>query len=291
MLQDKAVIVTGAAQGLGRAFALAAAADGARVLACDIDGPGARETATLITAAGGEADAFCGSVGEWEAAEALVQQCVRRFGAVDGLVNNAARFVTGPAPEETEERLVSLVNTNVLGPLYCGTHALRAMRERGRGGAIVNITSAARAGRRNMSLYAATKGAVASLTYAWALEASDYGVRVNALAPRAMTQMTLQGSDSPPDHAPPEHVAPVVVFLLSDRAGEVNGQVVHFDGRGLALAASPQLVQSVSRPEPWTAEQVAESFSSALVAQLQPVGWTGGAVSGRPAVTRAPAPS
>jgi hypothetical protein len=173
----------------------------------------------------------------------------------------------------------------VLGTMFCGTHALRAMRERNRG-AIVNITSTARAGRRNMSVYAATKGAVASLTYAWALEASEYGVHVNAVAPRALTAMTHQGTDSAPDHAPPEHVAPVVVFLLSDLAAEITGQVAHFDGRGLALGVAPGLTEAVYHPEPWSAAQVSESFAGRLRSERQPVGWTGGAVDGGPAMSR-----
>lgn len=284
MLDGKAVIVTGAAQGLGRAFAMAAAAAGARVLVVDIDADGARDTQDAIAAAGGEASVFAGSVEDWDAAGEMVAGCVRRFGSLDGLVNNAALFTTGPAPEETPERMRSLVGVNILGVIYCGSRALRAMRDGGRGGAIVNITSAARVGRRDMSLYAATKGAVASLTYAWALEAPDYGVRVNALAPRALTRMTLQGRDSAPDHAPPEHVAPAVVFLLSERAAAVNGQIVHFDGRGLAVAEAPGLVADTRRPEPWTAEQVAEAFERELEGHLQPVGWTGGAVTGRPAI-------
>jgi NAD(P)-dependent dehydrogenase (short-subunit alcohol dehydrogenase family) len=287
MLEGKAVIVTGAAQGLGRAVAIAAASAGARVLVSDVDGDGARETVNAIVTGGGGADAFVASVAEWDAAAALVARCAQRFGSVDGLVNNAALFTTGPATEETPERMQSLVSVNVLGAMYCGTHALRAMRDRGHGGAIVNVTSAARAGRRNMGLYAATKGAVASLSYAWALEAADYAVRVNALAPRALTRMTLQGSDSPPDHSPPEHVAPVVVFLLSDRAATVTGQIVHFDGRGLALAQAPGLAVSLRRPEPWTPEQIAASFEATLLERLEPVGWTGGAVSGRPVI---PAP-
>jgi NAD(P)-dependent dehydrogenase (short-subunit alcohol dehydrogenase family) len=260
------------------------------VLVSDIDGDGARATVRAIAATGGEADAFVASVADWDAAEALVARCSERFGPVDGLVNNAALFTTGPATDETPERMQSLVSVNVLGAMYCGTHALRALRERGDGGAIVNVTSAARAGRRSMGLYAATKGAVASLTYAWALEAAEYAVRVNALAPRALTRMTLQGSDSPPDHAPPEHVAPVVVYLLSDRAASVTGQVVHFDGRGLALAQAPGLAAIVERPEPWTPEQIAASFDDALLERLQPVGWTGGAVSGRPAALSRPGP-
>jgi NAD(P)-dependent dehydrogenase (short-subunit alcohol dehydrogenase family) len=288
VLNNKALIITGAGQGLGRAFAHAAARSGARVVVADIDRDGAERTVAEIADAGGEAQAFVGSVADWDGAADLVEQCMTRFGSVDGLVNNAGLYVTGPAPDETPERLRSLVDTNVLGPLYVGTHVLRAMREHGRGGAIVNVTSAARAGRRNMSLYAATKGAVASLTYAWALESIEYGVRVNALAPRAMTRMILQGSDSPPDHAPPEHVAPVVVFLLSDAAADVNGQVVHFDGRGLALAAAPQLEATATRPEPWTPEQIAEAFTADLSGHLQPVGWTGGAVSGRPAMPTTP---
>ncbi len=285
MLEGKAVIVTGSAQGLGRAFAVGAATAGAQVLVADIDAAGAAGTVALIEAAGGEAAPFAGSVADWDAAGAMVAACRERFGSVDGLVNDAAVFVTGPADEETPERMRALVDVNVLGVLYSGVHALRAMRAQGRGGAIVNLTSAARAGRRRMSVYAATKGAVASVTYAWALDGAEFGVRVNAVAPRALTSMTLQGSDSPPDHAPPEHVAPVVVYLLSDLAAGVNGQIVHFDGRGLALAGAPGLVGDAVRPEPWSVEDVAEVFAGELRAVAQPVGWTGGAVSGRPAIS------
>jgi NAD(P)-dependent dehydrogenase (short-subunit alcohol dehydrogenase family) len=288
MLRGKTVIVTGAAQGLGRAFAQAAAAHGAKIVIGDIDQAGADETAALIEAGGGEADVLCGSIGEWDFAQALVKRCLERFGSIDGLVNNAASFHVGPAPDETEDGLRAMVQTNVLGTMFCGTHALRAMRGQNAGGAIVNVTSTARAGRRDMSVYAATKGAVASLTYAWALEAVEYRARVNAVAPRALTSMTRQGSDSAPDHAPPESVAPVVVFLLSDAAANVTGQIVHFDGRGLALGVAPGLTEAVHHPEPWGVEQIAQSFAGPLRDQRQPVGWTGGAVDGGPAM---PVPS
>jgi NAD(P)-dependent dehydrogenase (short-subunit alcohol dehydrogenase family) len=285
MLDGKAVIVTGAAQGLGRAFAVGAAQAGARVLVADIDASGAQETAALIAAAGGEASPFIGSVADWEAAAAMVATCQERFGSLDGLVNDAALFVTGPAEAETPERIRALVEVNVHGVLFSGVHALRAMRAQGRGGSIVNLTSAARAGRRQMSVYAATKGAVASVTYAWALEGAEFGVRVNALAPRALTNMTLMGTDSPPDHAPPEHVAPLVTYLLSDQAHAVNGQIIHFDGRGLAIAAAPGLAAAAVRPEPWSVADVGDVLAGELRAAAQPIGWTGGAVSGRPAVS------
>jgi len=288
MLNGRAVIVTGAAHGLGRAIAIAAARAGAGVLAADIDAEAVADTARAIAEAGGNAEPFVGSVADWDTAAALVARCRERFGSVDGLVNDAALFTIGPAHEETPERILALVGVNVLGVMYCGIHALRAMRDQGRCGSIVNLTSAARAGRRQMSVYAATKGAVASVTYAWALEGADCGIRVNALAPRALTRMTAQGTDSPPDHAPPEHVAPVAVFLLSDRAGELNGQIVHFDGRGLALARAPELVAGATRPAPWTPGLIADVFDAELREALQPVGWTGGAVTGRPAIETSP---
>ena len=285
MLEGKVVLITGAAHGLGLAYALAAGGAGAAVVAMDVDEEHLDETVSGVRSAGGTCEPFVGSVDEWDVAAAAVDLAVRRFGRLDGLVNNAAIFNTGLATAETEERLRNIVHVNILGVLYVGTHALRVMSEQG-SGSIVNVTSAARGGREQMSAYGATKGAVVSATYSWALEAREHGVRVNAVAPRALTRMISQGRASS-GHLPPQAVAPLVVFLLSDAAVGIQGQVVHFDGERLALATAPRWVARVSHTGAWTAEAIAEAFDTRLRDELQPVGWPGGAVSDESAASLA----
>ena len=149
-----------------------------------------------------------------------------------------------------------LVRTNVIGVMACGTFALRRMVSQG-SGAIVNITSGAHFGIPHMSVYGATKGAVASLTYTWSMEAAGSGVRVNAVSPLARTRMgeataefyrrhnlgTIDSSGSPD----PEVNAPAVVFLLSDAASAINGQIVRIEGQNLAVVAHPAVREPVLR--------------------------------------------
>ncbi|NDH53922.1 MAG: SDR family NAD(P)-dependent oxidoreductase [Betaproteobacteria bacterium] len=181
-LEGQAVVITGAARGLGAAYARLAAAEGARVVVNDIDAAGAEAVAAQICSAGGEACASGANIARWDHAAALVQLCVDRYGAIDGLVNNAALFRMARPEEEEAEAVRALIEVNVLGTLHCGVHALRHMLLRRRG-SIVNITSGAQAGSSLQGAYGASKGAVASLTYSWALDCAASGVRVNAFAP------------------------------------------------------------------------------------------------------------
>jgi hypothetical protein len=146
-----------------------------------------------------------------------------------------------------------------------------------------------------MSLYAATKGAVASLTYAWAAETAGTGVRVNGLSPFAighMTEMTdryliARGLADAPFNAPPaEANAPVVAFLLSDRAAGVHGQIVRIDGGRLSLMTHPAITVPVLHRASWSFEDVDRAFRDVLAARQSPVGlaW------GEPAVSTPPDP-
>lgn len=157
ILKGKAVIVTGAGTGLGRAYAQHAAGEGAQVVVNDLDEQGVAIVVDEITQAGGSAVAGAGSVSSWDDAAALVATCQRTFGRVDGLVNNAGVIRIGSPWEADEQGIRALVETNIMGATFVGVHALRVMVEQGFG-AIVNNMSSAQLGLINMAVYGATKG-------------------------------------------------------------------------------------------------------------------------------------
>lgn len=277
-LMGKAVVVTGAGRGLGAAYARLAARHGAAVVVNDIDVTYAEAVAEQIRAEGGRAVADGSDIATWSGAGAVVDRCLREFGAIDGLVNNAGIFHLAHPSEEDPEQFRKVVTVNLLGTAYCGLHAIRAMLERGRG-SVVNVTSGAQTGSAAMGAYGASKGAVASLTYCWAADLAGTGVRVNAVSPNAHTRMAEAYERYLGERArgqnigkSPEVNAPAVVYLLSDASAALNGQVVRIDGDELAVMSHPAIVgEGVRHPE-WTVERVAEAFAGELGARLQPIG-------------------
>jgi NAD(P)-dependent dehydrogenase (short-subunit alcohol dehydrogenase family) len=272
-LEGKAVLVTGAGRGIGAAIARDAAAAGARVLVNDLD---AGLAETLAAEIGGLADGA--DVRDPDAAERMVARCVEAFGRIDGLVNNAGIFGVARLEDETAERLQAILAVNVIGVFNCARAAVRRMYAQG-GGSIVNVVSGAQAGIELMSAYGASKGALAAMTYAWAIEAAPTGVRVNAVSPRGATRLTEVLDDHrrkkglPPGTSPaPESNAPVVTYLLSDAAAGVNGQVVRIDGRGLSLMTHPAVAAPVLDRDDWSFEAVAAAFEGELARRQQPLG-------------------
>lgn len=249
-LTGKSVIVTGAGNGLGRAYAIEIARQGASLVLNDVDAARAAEVASEVAEIGSRAEVVAGSVADWSVAERLVQTCTDAYGAVDGLVNNAGLLRNALPWEEDEASLRRVVEVNVLGSMFCGVNALRQMARQG-SGAVVGITSGTLAGSAGLATYGTTKGAVASMIYGWSLDAGPVGVRVNGVMPMAVTGMTAQRTDwIDSSHADPElkktrssqrpeKVAPLVAFLLSDRAGGINGRIVRHDGRRITLATRP----------------------------------------------------
>jgi NAD(P)-dependent dehydrogenase (short-subunit alcohol dehydrogenase family) len=274
VLDGKAVVITGAGSGLGEAYAVHAAALGAAVVVNDIDGASAERTAARIVDAGGKAKAVPGDVSRWDFAEELVEACVSAFGAITGIVNNAGLLRPATMADATEQDFRAILGVNVMGTAACAQAAARRMLEFPEGGAIVNVTSGSHAGDVGLGAYAATKGAIASLTYSWAMELRGTKVRMNALSPRGLTGMSGQNAgqrDEQLKHRPTnagaipaaELNAPVVSYLLSDLSKDINGQVVRISGDKLALMSHPKVAQPVLTGD-WTFDAVAKAFDEVL---------------------------
>lgn len=273
-----AVVVTGAGGGLGAAYARYLAARGDRVVVNDIAPEAAEAVARGIRARGGTALAFPGDVADWALAAALVARCADAFGRIDGLVANAGLLVADRVEAASPADVEAMLRVNLIGTFACGQAAIRAMLAQGGGGAIVTVASGSQAGEPGLSAYGATKGAVASLTYAWARELRDRGIRVNAVSPLAATAMAGayarwaagQGM-APPALPAPEASAPLVGFLLSAAAAGVTGQVVRLAGRSLGLVTHPRLADPIIEGD-WTEAAIAGAFAAVLAARQAPLG-------------------
>jgi NAD(P)-dependent dehydrogenase (short-subunit alcohol dehydrogenase family) len=282
ILQGKAVVITGSGQGIGRACALAVARLGAAVVVNDVNKTKAEAVAGEIRAAGAKAVAHVADIASWSEAAGLIERCVGEFGAIDGLVNNAALFMMGRLDEMTDGDTQRLFNVNVVGTVNCSMHAVKQMQKR-RKGSIVNVTSGAHMGIPAMGVYGATKGAVASFTYTWAMELKDSGIRVNALSPQAATAMgdstheyyRAKGLPKPAQQPPAENNTPVVEYLLSDASNGVTGQIVRIDGPQLGLCAHPGILMPMQSNPHWTCESVAEAFERDFAKRQLPLGIVG----------------
>ncbi|WP_236789105.1 SDR family NAD(P)-dependent oxidoreductase [Amycolatopsis sp. GM8] len=274
-LRERAVVVTGAGRGLGEAFAVHLAQAGARVVANDIDEELAERTAANIREHGGTAVASGHTVTDPAQAQELVQLCIDEFGSIDRLVNNAGLNYEALPWQEEPDQIRELVEVNVLGVMFTGIAAIKAMVAQGSGGAIVNISSGASLGQRKLGVYSASKGAVASLTYSWALDLEDVGIRVNAVCPLAHTRMVWKSERSlrncPPDRTP-SRIAPLVLFLLSDDAEGITGQLVRCNGPQLHILGQPYLKQPILERQTWDTETVRRAFDEVFSAHLEPYG-------------------
>ncbi|MGY6657932.1 SDR family NAD(P)-dependent oxidoreductase [Amycolatopsis sp. TRM77291] len=270
LLSGKAVVITGSGQGLGRAFAHHAAAQGAAVVVNDVEAGLADEVAREIRDLGGRAVSYEGSVADAAPAAGLIHRCVAEFGRLDGLVNNAGVNYRADPWADDPARMREVVEVNVLGPLFCGTAAAKVLRERG-GGVIVNVGSGSMIGQRRAAAYSASKGAVASMTASWAADLAQYGIRVNAVAPVAWTRMARNDPTvvQTPQHTP-ERVAPLVTYLLSDLSTGVTGQILRFRGDILCVLRQTAIKEPVLERDTWTVEDIAGAVGGELREALEP---------------------
>jgi NAD(P)-dependent dehydrogenase (short-subunit alcohol dehydrogenase family) len=238
------VLITGALSGIGRATALAYAQKGARLVVSGRRAAEGEALATELNAFGAEAVFFPADVRREAEISALFTQTLARFGRVDIVVNNAGtEGGATPLTEITPEEYAAVFETNVLGTLLGTKHALRAMQTQGRG-SIVNVSSTMGSrGAANMALYTASKHAVEGLTKSAAIEAAADGVRVNAVAPgpteTAMLDRLAGGAERKAAFAAglpmkrlgtTEDVAAAILFVASEQAGFITGEIIHVNG-------------------------------------------------------------
>ncbi|MDB4261275.1 glucose 1-dehydrogenase [bacterium] len=245
-LENKVAIVTGAARGLGRAYAQALAGEGASVLACDINDCDA--TVAAIIDAGGRAASAVTDIANMDSCTAMAEQAVSTFGRIDVLVNNAALYggLKGARFEQLDEsQWDAVMNVNVKGLWQCCKAAVQPMREAG-GGSIINISSlAAVYGLPYGMDYVASKAAVIGMTRAMARELGGDNIRVNAVAPSAvLTEGTEEFFGEKLDKAKrviasgqliqrnleTSDLTGTIVYLASDNSGFVTGQTHMVDG-------------------------------------------------------------
>ncbi len=238
------VLVTGALTGIGRATAVAFAKEGARIVVAGRRDAEGKALEAELRGLGAEASFIKADVRHDDEVRGLVDQTVARFGRLDAAVNTAGtEGKPGPVTEQTAESYAATFDTNVLGTLLSMKHELRAMQAQG-SGSIVNISSTyGHEGARGASIYAASKHAVEGMTKSAALEAAAFGVRVNAVAPGPTETGMLNRFTGTPERkaalassvplgrvGEPEEIARAVVFLASDKASFVTGQILTADG-------------------------------------------------------------
>lgn len=242
LLQGKTAVVTGGSRGIGRAVAVALAAEGAGVAVVFAGNTAAAaETVRIIENAGGTAVAVQCDVADEAAVTEMIKKIQEKFGSVDILVNNAGITRDGLLMRMKSDDWNAVINTNLTGVYNC-TKGVTKMMMKQRSGSIINMTSVVgETGNAGQSNYAAAKAGVIGFTKSVAKELASRGIRVNAVAPGCIdTDMTAVLSDAVKEEmiktiplgrtAAPEEVAQAVVFLASDRAGYITGQTLNVDG-------------------------------------------------------------
>lgn len=294
-LEDKVAVVTGAGRGIGRAEALALAAEGAKVvvndLGVDIEGTGsstspADEVVAEIRGLGGEAVANYDSVATSEGAEQIIRDAIDNFGRVDILVNNAGILKTRMVFNMTDEDWDEVVKVHLYGHFYCSREACKWFR-RQKNGRIINTSSSAGLGVPGAVHYSAAKEGIVGFTRSVAREMAAYNVTCNAIRPFAITRlaeviepkqkekqetvnhkMKFLTEISSIEGSLPEEIAPLVVYLSSDEAANISGRVFLARKGEISLYSEPEPIRTVYKNGIWTVDELAAIFPVTLAAGL-----------------------
>jgi len=275
MLQGKVVLVTGAGGGIGRDFALAMAAAGAKVVVNDLgtsvkgegkDAGPAQKVVDEIRAAGGTAAASTDSVAEWESANRIVQTALDAFGRIDVVVNNAGilrdRFFFNMSVEEWR----AVIDVHLNGSFYVSRAAATHFKTQQSGCYIHMTSTSGLVGNLGQANYSAAKLGIAGLSKSIALDMAKYNVRSNCISPFAWSRMIGSIPTETEDQKArveklkfmeTAKIAPIAVYLASDAAREVTGQVFAVRANEIFLMSQSRPLRSVHRSEGWTPETIA----------------------------------
>ena len=290
-LAGKVAIVTGSGRGLGLAYALELATQGASIVVNDVDAGIAAEAVQSIRDAGGNAVAVVAPVGITATAKALVAAAVENFGRLDILVTNAGVLRDAVVWKMSDEDFDTVINVHLRGTFVCAREAVIQFREQGEGGRIICIGSpTGQRGNFGQTNYAAAKGGIVGMVRTWALELKRAGILVNALIPVAATAMTAtipyfqkaveaQAAGAPiPDFFRHElgfgtvaDVAGTVAFLASD-ANTVTGQVIGVGGDRIQLWSHPDAIASEYSTGGWSYVELTTQFDDFFGGKRETVG-------------------
>ncbi len=289
MLQDKAIIVTGAGGGIGRALAIECAKAGAAVVVNDIgvslsgesdDLSAAEKVVKEIEALGGRAVISTHSVSDPGDAQKIVQTAIDAFGRLDGVINNAGILRDGFFHKMSYENFDSVLKVHLYGSFNVSRAAAQHFKDQG-SGAFVHITStSALIGNFGQANYMAAKMGIAALSKSIALDMERVGVKSNCIAPFAWSRMTSSlPTDTPEQIARvekfkqmvPEKIAPLAISLLSGDERAPSGQIFCVRNNEIMLMSQPRPLRSVHSGDGWTPESVLDHALPAMAAQFYPL--------------------
>ena len=289
MMEGKVAVVTGAGGGIGREIAVMMAGAGARVIVADIgaslsgeggSGTPAEQTKALIEQRGGQAEICTESVAAWGSAQKIVQAALDYYGRIDAVVNNAGILRDGIFHRMSADDWLSVISVHLNGCFFVSRAAAEHYRKQ-ESGTFVHITSTSGLiGNVGQANYSAAKLGITALSKSIALDMQRYNVRSNCLSPWAWSRMTSSIPTSTPEQKAaveklqrmtPDKNAPLAVYLSSDAAKAVTGQVFGTRMHELYLFSAPRPIRIIHRADGWTPESIAEHAMPALQAAFMPL--------------------